>query len=301
MQQILPFQETYGIVNVASVPKRSPFRYPGGKTWLVPRIRGWLNSLPTPPKLFIEPFTGGGIVGLTVAFERLAEHVLMVELDQQVAAVWQTILSEDAAWLANKIITFNLTPDSVKAVLEQEANTLQKQAFQTILRNRVNRGGILAPGAGMIKAGENGRGLASRWYPTTLQKRIHAIAAHRDSITFIHGDGLDVMQKYMYHPDAVCFIDPPYTAAGKKAGARLYSCNDINHEHLLTLASQMTGDVLLTYDNTEEVRVLAQRYGFDTQPIPMKNTHHTQMTELLIGRSLDWARSYKASAEHRST
>lgn len=27
------------IVNVASVPQRSPFRYPGGKTWLVPHIR----------------------------------------------------------------------------------------------------------------------------------------------------------------------------------------------------------------------------------------------------------------------
>ena len=25
-----------GIVNVASVPQRSPFRYPGGKTWLIP-------------------------------------------------------------------------------------------------------------------------------------------------------------------------------------------------------------------------------------------------------------------------
>lgn len=24
------------VVNVASVPQRSPFRYPGGKTWLVP-------------------------------------------------------------------------------------------------------------------------------------------------------------------------------------------------------------------------------------------------------------------------
>ncbi len=33
------------IVNVASVPQRSPFRYPGGKTWLVPRIRQWLKSL----------------------------------------------------------------------------------------------------------------------------------------------------------------------------------------------------------------------------------------------------------------
>jgi DNA adenine methylase len=66
----LPQQDK--IVNVASVPLRSPFRYPGGKTWLVPRIRRWLASLPSKPDEFVEPFTGGGIVGLTVAFEDLA-------------------------------------------------------------------------------------------------------------------------------------------------------------------------------------------------------------------------------------
>src|ERR1051326_3567473 len=36
--------ETHKPVNVASVPQRSPFRYPGGKTWLVPHIRSWLGS-----------------------------------------------------------------------------------------------------------------------------------------------------------------------------------------------------------------------------------------------------------------
>ena len=25
-----------GVINVSAVPHRSPFRYPGGKTWLVP-------------------------------------------------------------------------------------------------------------------------------------------------------------------------------------------------------------------------------------------------------------------------
>ena len=32
------------IVNVASVPQRSPFRYPGGKTWLIPIARKWFSS-----------------------------------------------------------------------------------------------------------------------------------------------------------------------------------------------------------------------------------------------------------------
>ncbi len=44
------------------------------------------------------------------------------------------------------------------------------------------------------------------------------------------------------------------------------------------------------YDATEELQALAQRYGFDTQRIAMKNTHHAAMTELLIGRNLDWVR-----------
>src|SRR3989442_10366771 len=83
-------------VNVASVPQRSPFRYPGGKTWLVPYIRSWLsrharrqlNIMPVRPAQFIEPFAGGGIASLTVAAEDLADLVTMVEIDENVAAVW---------------------------------------------------------------------------------------------------------------------------------------------------------------------------------------------------------------------
>jgi len=45
----------------------------------------------------------------------------------------------------------------------------------------------------------------------------------------------------------------------------------------------------MTYDNAGDVRELAAKYGFETLPIPMKNTHHAEMTELLIGRNLRWA------------
>src|SRR5438477_12857776 len=86
-------------VNVASVPQRSPFRYPGGKTWLVPYIRSWLASKPNPVGVLIEPFAGGGIVGLTAGFEGLAEHVVLVERDLNISAVWNTILGGQAKWL----------------------------------------------------------------------------------------------------------------------------------------------------------------------------------------------------------
>ena len=44
----------------------------------------------------------------------------------------------------------------------------------------------------------------------------------------------------------------------------------------------------MTYDDSDEVRSLAARYGFDIRLLPMSNTHHAKMTELLIGRNLDW-------------
>ena len=75
------------IPNVAQVPQRSPLRYPGGKTWLVPHIRAWFAAIEA-PQLLIEPFAGGGIASLTAVMENLVPRCLMVELDQDVAAFW---------------------------------------------------------------------------------------------------------------------------------------------------------------------------------------------------------------------
>ncbi len=279
-------------VNVASVPQRSPFRYPGGKTWLVPQVRNWLRSINPKTEHFVEAFTGGGIVGLTVAAERLADRVTMVELDEQVAAVWQSIIENDEGeWLANRIVNFDIsvvTPDDVKALVEEKGASIREQAFKTILKNRTFHGGILAPGSAPIKNGENGKGLASRWYPETLRKRILGISHMRDSIKFIEGDGLLVMESYINSPSTVFFIDPPYTVAGKGAGSRLYSRFELDHERLFEITSRIQGDFLMTYDNAQDVRDLAARYGFDTKLIAMKNTHHAEMKELLIGRNLDW-------------
>ncbi len=281
-----------GVVNVASVSQRSPFRYPGGKTWLVPRVRDWLESLPWKPPKFIEPFAGGAIVGLTVAFEQRADLVILVERDEQVAAVWNTIINKEggAKWLADQIVSFQLTPESAETVLSTRSRIIKEKAFQTIVQNRISHGGILAPGAGLLKHGENGKGILSRWYPETLKKRILDIAAIKERLRFVKGDGFESIRKYARYPNAVFFIDPPYTASTKKAGTRLYKYHQVDHEELFRLATKIKGDFLMTYDDAEEVRALAAKYRFETRLTAMNNTHHATMTELLIGRNLDWVR-----------
>lgn len=112
----------------------------------------------------------------------------------------------------------------------------------------------------------------------------------RDRIEIQEGEGIEAISKFVSMPEVAFFIDPPYTAAGKKAGARLYRYCDLDHARLFAVASKVMGDALLTYDNAEEVRKMAVSAGFDVESIPMKNTHHATMTELIIGKDLSWAR-----------
>jgi DNA adenine methylase len=288
-EQLALLADTTKVVNVASVPQRSPFRYPGGKTWLVPCIRQWLVSIPK-PKYFIEPFAGGAIVGLTVAFENYADEVVLVEKDEQVAAVWRTIVNDKggAQWLAEQIVQFQLSPDSAKELLARNSRSTRLKAFQTIVQNRISHGGILAPGAGALKHGENGKGILSRWYPETLQRRILDISRVKDKIRFVQGDGIEIIRKHKDEINTVFFIDPPYTASTKKAGTRLYKYHQLNHEKLFQEVSQVKGDFLMTYDDADEVRALARQFRFETRTIAMSNTHHATMNELLISRDLHW-------------
>jgi DNA adenine methylase len=275
---------TQTIINVASVPQRSPFRYPGGKTWLIPTVRQWLKQENKTAKELIEPFAGGGIVSLTTAFEKLAVHITMVELDEEIAAVWEAILNGKNKWLADKIYSYDLTHVNVKTELENPNKELQDIAFCTILKNRVFHGGIIAKGSGMIKNGENGKGINSRWYPKTLRDRILAIGHVKDKIDFIRGDAFKVIEQNLNNQNAYFFIDPPYTIAGK----RLYTYFDIDHERLFELTAQLQGKFMLTYDDTPEIRQLAKKYNLQYRTIPMKTTLHIEKNEIIISDNFSW-------------
>lgn len=273
--------------NVAQVRQLSPFRYPGGKTWLVPEIRKWLQNGGRRPTVFVEPFAGGAMAGLTAASENLAERVVLSELDQDVAAVWRATFDGEAPdfeWLCNRILTFHVTLDNVSNTIHGPAKSVCEMAFRTIVKNRMQRGGVMAPGAGLIKTGEAGRGLNSRWYPETLTKRLRLLRTLRNRVTFLHQDGFAVVEAFVDDPDAFFFVDPPYTAGGKKAGSRLYAHSEIDHSELFSLMSRVRGTVLMTYDDALEVRILARKHSFRVQEIPMKNSHHSIIRELLLLR-----------------
>ena len=277
---------TIPVVNVAQVPQRSPLRYPGGKTWLVPHIRAWLGTMDF-PELLIEPFAGGGIASLTSVMEDLVPNCLLVELDRDVAAFWIAALNHTDQ-LIHLIEDFTPTRDSVGVWEHCQPRTVVERGFRTLVLNRTRRGGILAKGAALTRTGENGKGLASRWYPDTIIRRLTAIAEHANRITFLAEDGMAVLERMLLDqlkPGTSIFVDPPYTAAGKQAGRRLYTHNDIDHAHLFSMLAQVAhrgGEVMVTYDESPEILGLIAKHRFHAVRVMMKNTHHDRLAELVI-------------------
>ena len=269
-------------VNVASVPQRSPLRYPGGKTWLIPHIRHWLKGIEPRPKLLFEPFAGGGIVSLTAVMEGLVDRCLMVELDRDVAAFWHAALRHGPE-LCEMVRHFQPTREAVDALSRQAPANVLEHGFRTLVLNRTRRGGILAPGASLIRLGECGTGLASRWYPGTLADRLSAIADHAHRIEFSEGDGMTLLESAP--TGAVMFVDPPYSAGGKRAGQRLYAHNQLDHARLFTLLANTNTDFLMTYDRSREIENLVRTHGFRAVQVAMKNTHHARVPELVITRT----------------
>ena len=263
-------------------PHLSPFRYPGGKSWLLPVTDAWLRQ--QKPSALLEPFAGGASVSLSAAANRLVETAHLVELDAGVAAVWRVALTGDVDALTCRILTTALTPEVVRAL--RDAPTVEDDvdlAFATLVRNRTAHGGSLTDRTGTPNAGERGKGLTQRWYPATLATRLRAVAALSPRLTSAHADGLAALSDAA--PGTAAFIDPPYTA-GSTVGARLYRHHTLDHDQLFALAAAHPGPVLMTYNDHEAVRALAGRHGLGVTAVAMRGNRGNRR-ELLIGRADD--------------
>lgn len=246
---------------MAASDLKSPLRYPGGKTWLVPIFRAWLDTVPK-PTILVEPFAGGASVSLACLREDWVNRCLWLEMDSDVSAFWKAALYPAAACLlAERIVSYELgtaLPDSSNPV---------ERAFQVLLRNRTQFGGILAPGAGCLKRGEKDHGPFSRWYPQTLARRVKAIREVSPRVSFMQNDALRWLDQpaHRFSPGWTLFVDPPYPVIGK----RLYPHWDVDHARLFALCAAFPGPCLMTYAPAAEIEALAHKHRMHIRPVSM--------------------------------
>lgn len=268
--------------NVSQVPQYSAFRFPGGKTWFYPFAKSWMRKLRD--KTLIEPFAGGASIGLAAAIENWVRKVILIEIDPDIYSVWKCIFSEHEMELSKLILDFNMDEVNLNERLNMKTNNLTDIAFNILLRNRTNHGGILANGSGKLKFGEGGKGILSRWYPKTLSYRIARIGNHSNKFEILNGDGIKMIEQFSIDSNNIFFIDPPYTIAGK----RLYDYYELDHNQLLYTLHNIGNDFILTYDDSPFIIELIKKYNFKYERILMTTTHHKKKYELMISNQLNW-------------
>jgi DNA adenine methylase len=257
----------------------SVLSYPGKKQWLVPRAQDFVLRTRR-PELFAEPCAGSGVVSLSLLNMNLVDTVVLSDDDERICQFWERAIHDPS--LAEEVLAFQCTRENVEALC---ANPEANIALWVIVKTHVSFGGHLDQGG--LRSEKN---IDQRWYPKALSQRLAMVRALAPRIVIHHMKAVECLRKYS-HENYSAYIDAPYPGLGKD----LYLKSDMNHEELFGTLATWPGNWFATYSNDALVGALCHQYGFHYERLLMRNAHHAQKTELVIGRDLDWLKNKPAS------
>ena len=256
---------------------RSPFRYPGGKAQAAPTILSVLGRAHT----LVEPFAGGASVGVRALLTGTAERVVLAERDDGVRAVWEIAAArgrEEFEALLRTVEEARPNPNWWEEFLARthEDHAPHVRAARALLGTRFRWGGL--PGGGVRSEAHLGEALRAG----TMAARLRAVRAERHRLE-VRADAKGVIREFRHDPRAAFFVDPPYSLPGGPA-ARLYRHHDVDHARLMAALTTVRGRVVATYNDCEEVRLLAAAQGFRVRPLEIIDGHRRRRRELMLIR-----------------
>ena len=241
----------------------SPFRYPGGKSFLTGYLAAAVQELPTDQDAhYLEPYCGGAGAALGLLAQNAVSKVHINDSDIRVYSAWRAMLADNERFI-NELRSRPATIETwheCREIVSQTPNGYSFElGFATFFINRTSRAGIVL-GSGPIGgyAQEGNWKIDARYYPETISKRLKWLGGKAAQIELSNEDGIAFLKRkskqLRSHP-ALYFIDPPYV----KAGGRLYlnAMDEQKHRELAEfLKDEMRGKWVLTYDNHPLIREL---------------------------------------------
>lgn len=267
----------------------TPLRYPGGKTKLSPIIKAIIQENGLSNGTYIEPYSGGAGVALTLLLENVMKYIVINDIDPVIYAFWKTMLANPESF-CKKIED---TPVSIEEWRKQQyinknnsEFTIEEVGFSTFYLNRTNRSGIIKGGViGGIKQ-EGAYKIDARFNKKNLIKRIERIAEYKDYISVNNYDALELIDKVKIHtPKKVLYyFDPPYYAKGQTLYKNFYTHKD--HENVAKKIQKLKLPWIVTYDNISEIKQLYQSNNTTDFTINYYASKVTKATEVLFYNNL---------------
>jgi DNA adenine methylase len=276
--------------------KKSPLRYPGGKSRGVKFLREFIPEFSE----FREPFFGGGSLSFFLVQLRENKIFTASDLNYELYCFWTQLRNNPEKLIENLQQIYNSYKKNddrnngkelFKLIVERRNNNLSalERAIDFYILNRISFSGVVDSG-GFSQGSFEGR------FTQSSIDRLHDASKIISNIQFYCED-----YSYLIKLDGeniFIFLDPPYYAASK---SKLYGKNGIlhtqfDHEELFSVVKDSKHNWLITYDNSDHIKNLYKDfYQLEwTLQYGMTNSLSAAGNELLIA-NYDLNKVYSSS------
>ena len=230
----------------------SPLRYPGGKSKLINYIKKIILENDLENGMYIEPFSGGSSIALSLAMDNIMQQVVINDYDRSIYAFWYSVLNNTDQFIDNILNTnININEWHKQREVQKYKKTadLFELGFSTFYLNRTNRSGIIKAGViGGLEQSGNYK-INARFNKLELINRILKISEHRDRIKLFNFDVIDLLNHNKKLPKKnLVYLDPPYYVKGRNLYVNFY--NDLNHQNLAQyIQTHKTANWVVSYDS----------------------------------------------------
>ena len=238
----------------------SPLRYPGGKACLFDITAEIINHNHFAQRHYVEPYSGGCGLALSLLFAGHVSHVHLNDLDRSIWAFWHSVVTQCDAFL-DLLESAELSVSEWDRQREIQSRKASADAlelgFSTFYLNRTNRSGIIHSGG--IIGGREQLGdykIGCRFNKSDLKQRIRRVNLYRGRIHLYNEDAEDFLSRagIDFPATSLTYIDPPYYEKGSSLYRNSYLRAD--HRRLLRVFQDLEMPWFLTYDNVEPIQSL---------------------------------------------
>lgn len=262
------------------MPLRSPLRYPGGKAFLCEYVEEFLRVNSLAPEVFVEPFAGGGSIGLHLLGKGLVKKIGLSDKDPLVAGFWRTVF-HDGPWLRDKVRKAKVTLTEWEKQHEAKPKSHRDNAWKCLFLNRTSFSGILSRRAGPLggKAQKSAYGVDCRFYRETVVQRLTELWDARGHVARVgQADWRETVAWAVKQSNgrqaALVYLDPPFFHKAVRLYNHVFDAAD--HEEVVKKLAQLKMPWLLSYDDCPEVVKLFKRYGLKYRRTAVRYTSSAQ-------------------------
>lgn len=270
------------------------FRYAGGKKKLLDIIIKKLNEIKNDELNYIEPFFGGGSVGLEF-ISNISGDIILNDKDEHISYIWTSIIKYPCLF-KYYISKFTPTVDKYyefkKILIGKEYSIktdidIVKIALMKLSLHQMSYSGLGVKSGGPIggKSQNSKYKVDCRWSPEYICKKITNYNTLFNKKR-IHGNkcyNLDFIESInIIKEKSLIYLDPPYYKKGEELYQ--YCFSNFDHKRLSEFLKTTEHSWLLSYDNCQEIRDLYHWANIEEIDVGYSINGSTKKGELLISR-----------------